>query len=883
MTSRLLTGPRRYAQAEATVPCASIPDSKPTFSHQNSNSSTGSVPFANPSSNSVITPIPSTYTAATTPFSHNTQSQNPFTGNPNSTMPPQNYPNLTSTQIRRKSSKAKGIDIDSIPRPDINAETSYAPVQFNTSELSNPPPSYTSYVTVDDGNAGPRYIRSSFYKVPTEESLMNSLHMPFGFVIQPFADPVLGEEAPPLVDYGQAGPLRCPKCRTYINPNWIFIQGGNTFICNLCKSHNPVPKELYCPLDAHGNRADRYERPELCKGVCEFLVPESYHTKKLVTPNIIICVEASTSCYMSGIFHQIMSSIQSLLDFIPSPELTRVCIVTYDSGINYFRVPDDLSKDLSIIHVPEVDAGSLPLPQKALFLNLHEDREKLNFLIEKIVKHYESNNRLQKGVAATCFGTTLVDCCDLLADEGGRVMMFGTHAPTTGLGKIKRRDDYKLMGGDKERSLYVPQVEEYGEWAKNWLSKRISIDLFCFSPEYFDLATIGQICNTTGGNIYYYPTYNGTYDGEKLHYDLSRNLTRTIAYDTIMTLRTSKGLAFLDYVLPNGRRPIPEVQFATLDADSVINAYFRHEEKLKDETVSVQIALLYTNAYAQRVIRVINFKLGTSNELATIFKSCDAETVAQLIIKKNILNISNSSVPKIRKELTDNLVAIFHSYKVRCANSTPPTQLVFPDQLKVLPVFFLATLKSHILRAVGDTKPDDRSFDLHRFLKMPLNVLSNLWYVKIYPVHTIFDDNEYGPGNVVEERTILGPNLPATDEKIDNYGMYLLDNNDMILLYVKRSADPTLIHELFGVESFQEVAAMTSFQENTESYYGMRLSNIIDQLRKNKNASYQPVRIVTEKDAYEPALMNLLVEDERLGDSYNNFLCHIHKQIQDKL
>jgi len=439
------------------------------------------------------------------------------------------------------------------------------------------------------------------------------------------------------------------------------------------------------------------------------------------------------------------------------------------------------------------------------------------------------------------------------------------------------------MGGDKERSLYVPQVEEYGEWAKNWLSKRISIDLFCFSPEYFDLATIGQVCNTTGGNIYYYPTYNGTYDGEKLHYDLSRNLTRTIAYDNIMTLRTSKGLAFLDYVLPNGRRPVPEVQFATLDADSVINAYFRHEEKLKDETVSIQIAILYTNAYAQRVIRVINFKLGTSNELATVFKSCDAEAVAQLIIKRNILNISSSSVPKIRKELTDNLVAIFHSYKVRCANSLPPTQLVFPDQLKVLPVFFLATLKSHILRAIGDTKPDARSFDLHRFIKMPLNVLSNLWYVKIYPIHTIFDDNEYGPGNVVEDRVILGPNLPATDEKIDNYGMYLLDNNDMILLYVKRSADPTLIHELLGVENFQEVAAMTSFQENPDSYYSMRLSNIIDQLRKNKNASYQPVRIVTEKDAYEPTLMNLLVEDERLGDSLNNFLCHIHKQIQDKL
>ena len=296
-----------------------------------------------------------------------------------------------------------------------------------------------------------------------------------------------------------------------------------------------------------------------------------------------------------------------------------------------------------------------------------------------------------------------------------------------------------------------------------------------------------------------------------------------------------------------------------------------------------KLLLLYTNNYGQRVVRVINFKMGTSNNIPTIFKSCDVEAVSQLIIKRNILNVSSISVPRIKKDLLDTLVAIFYSYRQNCASSSPATQLVFPEQLKVLPVFFNAIFKSHMLRTMGDMKPDDRSYDLHRFLKMPLNVLSNLWYLKVYAIHTIYDDNEYGAGNIVEDRVVLGSNIPATDEKLESHGIYLLDNNDTIYVYVKKYADTMLIQELFGVESFQEVVGLTNFPEHVESQYATKVFNIIDQLRKNKNSSYQPIKIVTEKDAFEPALLNLLVEDERLGESYNNFLCSVHKLIQARL
>ena len=893
--SKFLTGPRRYAELSSTT----SQSTEPPVQQQNAYQPTAS-PFSHQQHQDHHQPATSPYSTQTKAqgqqFAFNQQATNPYEAQNQTTQyqnqtqdysrQPARQPSATPVsdqKPRRRSSKTRQIDTDKIPRPDTNPESSYAPVTFVTSAINGPPPSYTNYITVDDGNAGPRYIRSTYYKFPTEESLANSTHVPLGLIIQPLADPSPDEEPVPVTDYGEAGPLRCNRCRGYVNPNWTFVQGGSTGVCNLCKMSNEIPKEYYSTLDENGLRRDRYEKPELNKGVYEFLAPSTYHTRPLVTSNIVFCIEASSTSYLSGILHQIFSSLQSLLDYLPSPELTKICIMTYDTGINFFKVPDDLTKEISIINIPDIDASCLPFPKNYLFLSLQEERDKINYLIERILKYYESSERMQKGVHSTCFGAALDDACDLLLQDGGRVLAFTTQAPIAGIGKIKRRDDLKLMGTDKERSLYVPQTEEYSNWGKKYLEKRISVDLFCFAPDYFDITTIGQVCGITGGNLYYYPTYKPGTDGERLHYDLARNLTRYVGYDAAMTIRTCQGIAFMDYITPIGRRPVPEIEFSSIDADSVFNVYLKHEEKITNDNVTFQVALLYTNPYGQRVIRVLNFKIITSNDLVTIFKSFDVETVAQLIIKRNINNLTTTAVPHIRKTMMELLVNILYSYRHHCASSSPPTQLILPEALKVLPVYFLATFKAHVLRMTGDTKPDDRAYDLFRFIKTPLNVLSNIFYVKMYPLHTIWTGEEYSPGDVIEGRTILGGNLAATDEKIDDNGIYLLDNGEILYLYVKKNVDPQFLPHLFGVETYQEVQALQSFPEYVESEYYTKVANIIDQLRKNKNSAYQAVKIVTEKDHSEQQLLNLLVEDERFGEAYSSFLVNMHKQIQEKL
>ena len=65
-----------------------------------------------------------------------------------------------------------------------------------------------------------------------------------------------------------------------------------------------------------------------------------------------------------------------------------------------------------------------------------------------------------------------------------------------------------MIGTDKEKTLYQSQSEDYKKLAKISLENRISIDLFVFNNDYYDLATIGSLVTTTGGSLYYYHGYD---------------------------------------------------------------------------------------------------------------------------------------------------------------------------------------------------------------------------------------------------------------------------------------------------------------------------------------------------------------------------------------
>ena len=72
------------------------------------------------------------------------------------------------------------------------------------------------------------------YNLPATDDLAVASQLPLGMVVQPFAALRPEEEPIPVVDFGETGPPRCERCRGYVNPWCVFVEGGQKFICNLC-------------------------------------------------------------------------------------------------------------------------------------------------------------------------------------------------------------------------------------------------------------------------------------------------------------------------------------------------------------------------------------------------------------------------------------------------------------------------------------------------------------------------------------------------------------------------------------------------------------------------------------------------------------------------
>lgn len=108
---------------------------------------------------------------------------------------------------------------------------------FSTAQIGQVPPLVTTkFITQDQGNSGPRYIRSTMYSVPANTDLMKQSAIPFSLIVSPIARLGDQEMAPPIVDFGDIGPIRCIRCKAYMSPHMQFIDAGRRFQCLLCKA-----------------------------------------------------------------------------------------------------------------------------------------------------------------------------------------------------------------------------------------------------------------------------------------------------------------------------------------------------------------------------------------------------------------------------------------------------------------------------------------------------------------------------------------------------------------------------------------------------------------------------------------------------------------------
>ncbi|PHJ17345.1 sec23 sec24 trunk domain-containing protein [Cystoisospora suis] len=230
------------------------------------------------------------------------------------------------------------IDPSQVPRPEGRSEavTQEGGRVYESDKYNLPPNPCSIYTVLDRGSCSCRYMRSTLNHVPAFSHTLSLSSLLFGILVQPFAQRGRCEEDIPVVDLtsssplftsylGQQhrggaitsvgggrsgsssdkkanttseGPVRCPKCRCYINPFMAWASGGNECVCNLCQHHFLLPEyymealHLYRShmhtdgggrMGGHTNsqrssdpELKGFERHELWKGSVDFVAPKEY-------------------------------------------------------------------------------------------------------------------------------------------------------------------------------------------------------------------------------------------------------------------------------------------------------------------------------------------------------------------------------------------------------------------------------------------------------------------------------------------------------------------------------------------------------------------------------------------------------------------------------
>lgn len=230
------------------------------------------------------------------------------------------------------------------PRPKINPDQIPSPVEaqftdqqffnyefFNTVSRDGVPLSTTSFAALDQGNCSPKFMRLTTYCMPATDEVATTAQLPIAVTVQPFAQLRADETPVPVTHSGEQGPPRCRRCRTYINPWCLFVEGGSKWICNMCGTSTDVAPEYFCNLDMSGRRVDLASRPELTHGVVDFEVPKEYWALQAAIPEPLVGLAPSfavaetakletTSQFQEGVdrFADNLSKGDSLDDSEPS-------------------------------------------------------------------------------------------------------------------------------------------------------------------------------------------------------------------------------------------------------------------------------------------------------------------------------------------------------------------------------------------------------------------------------------------------------------------------------------------------------------------------------------------------------------------------------------
>ncbi|KAH1190561.1 Protein transport protein Sec24-like [Glycine max] len=389
------------------------------------------------------------------------------------------------------------IDPNQIPRPTPGSSVILHDTRQGN-QATIPPPATSDFIVRDTGNCSPRYMKSTINQIPFTADLLTTSGMQLAMLVQPLALPHPSEEPIQVVDFGESGPVRCSRCKAYINPFMKFIDQGRRFICNLCGFSDETPRDYHCNLGPDGRRRDADERPELCRGTVEFVATKEFMVRDPMPAVYFFLIDVSMNAVQTGATAAACSAITRVIKDKDLPEgpRTLVGVATFDSTIHFYNLKRALQQPLMLI-VPDVQDVYTPL-QTDVIVPLSECRQHLELLLESIPTMFQNNR-----TSESAFGAAIKAAFLAMKDTGGKLLVFQSVLPSIGIGALSAREAEgrtNISAGEKEaHKLLQPADKAFKELAVEFAEYQVCVDVFVTTQTYVDIASISAIPRTTGG------------------------------------------------------------------------------------------------------------------------------------------------------------------------------------------------------------------------------------------------------------------------------------------------------------------------------------------------------------------------------------------------
>ncbi|KAF9237386.1 hypothetical protein BU15DRAFT_88812 [Melanogaster broomeanus] len=758
------------------------------------------------------------------------------------------------------------------------------------------------------GNSNPKHIRVSTWNLPNSAHLARECDIPLAVVVHPFADLDPREEPVPLIDCGQNGPARCGQCRGYINPWCVWTAGGSRWKCNLCSHETEVSQEYFSNLDANFMRLDHANRPELNKGTVDFIVeaedywappplpkltptyfsPEPPPTtpRKPQPLNYLFALDVSIQAVESGFLQSVCDIILGILyggtavdgsTFEPCfPQCCGIGIITFDQTVHFYNLSANLPQANQLV-VADLEEIFVPL-RGGLFVDPWDSRAVVENLISSLPNRHASTV-----VRESCLGGALVAGLASLAGQGGHIVVFQCTMPTVGPGALEPlTDESTVYGTERERTLFLPRNQTWRDIAEECADEGIGVSMFLGMSKAIDIGSIGIVPSTTGGELFFHPRYHPYRDQIALSSQLRRLITRTTAFSCMMRIRCSQGLQVNKYYGNFQQRSPTDLGIGVFDADKAVSALIEHAQTLDERQYAyLQCAVLYTTIDGQRRVRTSNLALQVAALAGNVFRYADMDALVCHLARDSMASLVSRRMAHIREDLTDKCSSILLGYRRNCAAATAPSQLIIPEAFRGLLLYTLAITKSKPLKG-RNVSADVRNYYAHKILSMGVRSTMQHLYPRLLALHDLHDNTAVP--DAATGQVSLPSLMRSSYTYMEGHGVYLIDNEEFIIIWVGSSVSPQLLNDLFGVDDILGLDPNMTELPVLNTRLSQQVQYILGHRYSQRGRAPKMLVARQNMDGIEIEFSDMLVEDQNNGAmSYVDYLCLVHKQMNAAL